>query len=64
MHFFMFSIFDITFDPNNIYTSLAPQNDCLNLSFVKDTHVVVEKITRSGLKTAIYQLQILGIRLY
>ena len=32
----------------------------LNLSFVKDIHVVAKKITRSGLKTAIYYSQILG----
>ena len=41
-------------------TCLAPQNDHLNLSFVKDIHVVAKEITRSGLKTAIYYSQISG----
>ena len=36
----------------------------LNLNCVKDIHVVAEKMTRSGLKTAIYHLQILGNTLY
>ena len=29
----------ITFDPIKIHTHSAPQNDRLNFSFVKDTHV-------------------------
>ena len=40
----------ITFDPIKIQTHSAPQNDRLNFSFVKDTHVVGEKMTRSGRK--------------
>ena len=39
-----FSIFVIIYEPNKI-TRLAPQNDRLNLSFVKDIHVVGEKMT-------------------
>ena len=35
MHF-MFFIVVITFKPNKIQTRLAPQNERLNLSFVKD----------------------------
>ena len=38
------------FEPNS-----APQIDCINLCFVEDIHVVGEKITRNGRKTAIYQ---------
>ena len=33
-----------------IYTFSAPQNDRLNLSFVKDISVVVEKMTRNRRK--------------
>ena len=39
----MFFIFVLTFEPNNIQTRLASQNDRLNLSFVKDKHVVGKK---------------------
>ena len=49
----------ITFDPIKIQTHSAPQNDCLNLSFVKDIHVVGKKMTRKCRKTAIHQSQIL-----
>ena len=49
----IFAICVITFNPIGIQTYLAPQNDCLNLSFVKDIHVVGEKMTRSGFKMAI-----------
>ena len=31
----------------------APQNDCLNLSFVKDIHVFVKSIARNFRKTEI-----------
>ena len=54
MRFCMFLIFVIIFESNKIQTHLAPHNDHLNLSFVKDIHVVGKKMTRSGLKTAIY----------
>ena len=33
----------VAVDPIKIYTHLAPQNDPLNLSFVKDKHVVGKK---------------------
>jgi hypothetical protein len=49
--FCMFFIFVITFEPNKIQNRLAPQNDHMNLSFVKVIHVVGKK--RSSLKTAI-----------
>ena len=48
MRFCMYFIFVRTFEPNKIQTCLAPQND---LRFVKNIHVVSEKMTRSGLKT-------------
>ena len=33
----------VAFDPNKIYTHWAPQNDCLNLSFVKGTYAIAKK---------------------
>ena len=48
----------ITFEPIKFLTCSRPQNDRLNFSFVKDIHVVGEKMARNGRKTAIYQLQI------
>ena len=47
--------FVITFEPIKIETRAAPQNDCLNLSFVENIHVVGKKMARKGQKTAIYQ---------
>ena len=35
----------ITLEPIKIETHLAPQNDRLNLSFVKDIHVDSQKMT-------------------
>ena len=43
LHFLRFCVFVITFVPIKIQTHQAPQNDCLNLSFLKDKHVVGEK---------------------
>ena len=40
-------IYVVAFDPIKIQTCLAPQNDCQNLSFVKDIYVVGEKMTRN-----------------
>ena len=54
----------ITLEPIKIQTCLIPQNDRLNLNFVKDIHVFAEKMTRSCLKTAICHSQILGNTLY
>ena len=54
----------LTFEPIKIKTHSAPQNDRLNFSFVKDIHVVCEKMARKGRKTAIYQSQILSNSLY
>ena len=47
----------ITFDQIKIQTHSAPQNDRPNFSFVKDIHVVAEKL-------AIDQSQFFGITLY
>ena len=41
----------ITLGPIMIQTCSASQNDCLNFSFVKDTHVDDEKLARNGQKT-------------
>ena len=39
----IFARFFITFEPNKIQTCLPPQNDCLNLSFVKDIMQMAQK---------------------
>ena len=49
----------ITFQPIEVQTCSAPQNDRLNLSFVKDIYVDGGKLARDGPKTAICQSQIL-----
>ena len=51
--FAFFCISLITFEPIEIQTCSASQNDRLNFSFVKDTRVVGEKMTRCGRKTDI-----------
>ena len=43
-----FLIYFVAFDPIKIQTCSAPQNDHLNLSFVKDINVACEKMTRNG----------------
>ena len=43
----------IAIGPIKVQTCSASQNDRLNLSFVKDIHVIAEKMTRRGLKMAI-----------
>ena len=45
----------ITFEPIKILTHYAHQNDCLNLSFVKDINTVGKKETRNGPTGAIYK---------
>ena len=42
-----------TFDTIEVQTRSAPQNDCLNLSFVKDIYVNGRKLARNGRKTSI-----------
>ena len=58
---FLFCI--ITFEPIKIQTHSAPQNDHLNISFVKDVYVVGKKMTKNGRKMTVYQSQILVISL-
>ena len=43
----------ITFEPIEVQTRSAPQNDRLNLSFVKYNYVDGGKLARNGRKTAI-----------
>ena len=45
----------VAFDPIEIFTHKAPQNDRLNLSFVKDIYVDGRNFARNGCKTAISQ---------
>ena len=49
----MFAIYVLAFDPIKIKTLYASQNDCQNLSFVKDINVVGKKMTRNGQKMRI-----------
>ncbi len=58
--FFPFCVIIIV--PIRIQTSLGPQNDRLNLIFVKDFLIVGTKMVRNGCKMAIYQMQILMIK--
>jgi hypothetical protein len=44
----------ITFEPIKVQTSSAPQNDLVNLSFVKDIYADGQKLARNGRKTTIY----------
>jgi hypothetical protein len=43
----------INLEPIEVQTHSAPQNDCLNLSFVKEINVDGRKVARNGRKTAI-----------
>ena len=45
-------IYVVAFDPIKILTCWAPQNDRQNLSFVKATNVVGEKMARNTCKMA------------
>ena len=50
-----FVLFVIAFDPIKILTYWAPQNDRLNLSFVKDINLDGEKMTINSRKMLITQ---------
>ena len=50
----IFAVCVKTFEPIKIRTCSSPQNDRLNLSFVKDINVVGNKMARNGRKTAIW----------
>ena len=54
----------INYEQINIQKRSAPQNGCLNLSFVKDTYVNAKKMARKVGKMVIYESQILGLTLY
>ena len=45
----------VAFDPIKIFTHKAPQNDRLNLSFVKDAYVVAKKLTTNGQKMTFFE---------
>ena len=47
-----FVFYSVAFDPIKIQTCLAPQNDCQQLSFLKDVSVVGKKMTRNDPKMA------------
>ena len=53
MEFWAF--FDISDKPIKIETILAPQNDHLDLLFMKDIYVGSQKMARNGLKMVIYE---------
>ena len=46
----IFAVCVITFEPIKIQTCSSPQNDSLNLSFVKDIKVIGKKLSRYGHK--------------
>ena len=50
----MFAFCFITFELIKVKTCSAPQNDHLNLIFVKDIYVVDKKITRIARKMTIF----------
>ena len=49
--------FVVAFDPIKISTHYAPQNDCWNLSFVKDIYVVAKKMTTNCQKWQFLKLK-------
>ena len=53
MEFWLF--FDISDKPIKIQTLSAPQNDRLNLLFMKDIYVGAQKMARNGLNIVIYE---------
>ena len=54
----------IAIEPTMEHTRSTSQNDCLNLSFVKDTYGNAKKMVRKGGKMVIYESQILRLTLY
>ena len=56
----IFAFCVIAFEPIKIQTCSAPQNDRLNLSFVKDKTCSWQKMARYGRYMAIYQLLFFG----
>ena len=45
----------VAFDPIEFLTCYTPQNDHLNLIFVKDIHAVCKEMTRNGPKMVIFE---------
>ena len=58
------AFYAIAIEPIKLHNHSASQNDCLNLSFVKDMYDNGEKMARKGSKMVIYESQILGLTLY
>ena len=52
----------ITLDPIKVLTCSTPQNDCKNLSFVKDKHTHGEKMARKGHAKVIYKFSFVSNR--
>ena len=52
------------FEPIEIWDCYAHQNDCLNLSFVKVTGVIGQKMAGNGCEMAIYESVLNRISLY
>ena len=61
---FPFAFHVIALEPIKVQTRSASQNDCLNVSFVKDTYGNSKKMARKDGKMVIYESQILGLPLY
>ena len=59
----IFAFYNIAIEPIKVQTRSASQNDCPNLSFVKDTYANAKKMARKGGKIVIYESQILGLTL-
>ena len=56
LHFWVLFVFCvIPVVPIMIQTCLAPKNDRLNLSFVKDFYVAETEMARNGHKMAVYE---------
>ena len=52
----IFTFYVITFEPIITKGCEGPQNDCCNLSFVKDKHTYGEKLARKGRTKVIYKV--------
>ena len=57
------TFYAIIFESIKIQKRSAPQNDRLNLSFVKDTHGNAKKMARKCGKMVVYESQILRLTL-
>ena len=57
------AFYAIAIEPIKVQTCSASQNDCLNLSFVKESYCNAKKMARTGGKMEIYESQILRLTL-